>query len=661
MSNIKYRKDIDGLRAFAVISVVLFHLGINSIKSGFLGVDIFFVISGFLITSIIIRDLKNDSFSIKNFYLRRIRRILPALIVVLLFSSFFAWLILLPQDLENYAKSLVSAIASVSNIFFFINLDFGYFGADSQTIPLLHTWSLGVEEQFYILWPLILIALFKLNFSSKKKLFIVSSLLLIISSLLFLSGEFNIYILSSQRWYYFPAQRAFELLFGCCLAISLNQTSSISINNRFILNILSIIAVFLMVIPTFFIEVSFPSFWTITTCIGATLFIYSGANIGYTPIINKIFSFKPFVAIGLISYSLYLWHWPIIAYVNYLNIEKTTLVCSLIFIISILFATLSYFFVEKPFRHRYKFSFAKSLISLWIIPLIIGAVFYIASTNYKFGFNSSNLMDQNKLTYSYGFENIDQNNCFLMIQSEGFESKQLPDVNKCSIGDIKANKTDFLLVGDSHARSDIPMIATWLKNINQKAYVVAQKTTPFLPDFPNIVEYVSVTDRNNAIADLIKTQKYKYVILAGEWSKDIYSTSIQSIKKSIKLIIDNNATPILLLDTPTLTISMTNLCPLEKHRLPFLFGDHSCQLDIEFVKWQQLKFSNIVTNLKKEFPKLIVIDPKKAICNDKYCNIEIDNTPILADSNHLNYIGSELLGKEYMKEFGNPLSFIDKK
>ncbi|WP_234393239.1 acyltransferase family protein, partial [Francisella noatunensis] len=276
---------------------------------------IFFVISGYLITSIILRDLQNNSFSIKSFYLKRIRRILPALIVVLLFSSFFAWLILLPQDLLNYSESIISSISSLANIYYFIKLNFGYFGASPQIIPLLHTWSLGIEEQFYLIYPLFLLALFKLNFTQKKLLFF-SIICLIISCILFLSGELNIHIIDSPRWYYSPTHRAFELLFGCCLAIflSVQNTNKIILDNKIVLEVLSIISV-LMIVPIFFIDVRFPSLWTITTCVGATIFIYCGNN-NHTPIANKIFSIKPFVAIGLISYSLYLWHWPIIAYIN---------------------------------------------------------------------------------------------------------------------------------------------------------------------------------------------------------------------------------------------------------------------------------------------------------------------------------------------------------
>ncbi|QLE78685.1 acyltransferase [Francisella sp. Scap27] len=648
----QYRKDIDGLRAFAVISVVLFHLNISWVKSGFLGVDIFFVISGYLITTIVIRDLENQMFSIKNFYLRRIRRILPALIVVLFFSTFFAWLILLPQDLVNYSESATSAIASFSNLFFFIKLDFGYFGADSATIPLLHTWSLGVEEQFYIVWPVILAVMYKAKISGRKSLLTISTILFIISILFFLSVNSNIYILNSQRWYYFPLHRAFELLFGCILSIILVKYKSYS-SNKILLNTLSVIAAICLITPVYFVEVPFPSYWTIVACLGASLFIYSGSG-EVKPFCNRLLSFKPFVAIGLISYSLYLWHWPIIAFVNYLSIDKTSLVCFAILVISMLIATLSYLFVEKPFRHKYKFSFSKSVLFLWIVPIIFFAVFCLSAKYLNIGFNQPKT-NQNTLTYSYKFDSIDNNKCFLMRQSAELYSKQLPNPKYCTFGDADSKQTNYLIIGDSHARSEVPMLQIWLKNINQKAFVVTQKTTPFLYSLANIIEGVSAPDRNNAIKNLIKSKKYKYVVLSGEWSKDIYSDYISSLKQSVKLIIDNGSIPILILDTPILSPSMNNLCSLEKQSLPFLFKENACQLDVNYVSQQQQSFINLVGKIKKDYPQLIVIDPKKALCNDKYCNTEIDNTPVYADSNHLNYIGSELLGKEYLKKFGNPL------
>ena len=225
MSNIKYRKDIDGLRALAVLSVVLFHLDLSWVKSGFLGVDIFFVISGYLITSIIIRDLNNKSFSIKNFYLRRVRRILPALIVVLTVTTFLAWLILLPEDLKHYSRSLICAIISISNLHFFHSLSFGYFSTDASIIPLLHTWSLGIEEQFYIFWPIFLILLYKFNFSSRKKIIVITIILITLSIVCF-------FWKSEPKYYYFPVTRGFELLIGCLLAIILSNKQQATSNKQ---------------------------------------------------------------------------------------------------------------------------------------------------------------------------------------------------------------------------------------------------------------------------------------------------------------------------------------------------------------------------------------------------------------------------------------------
>ena len=248
-----------------------------------------------------------------------------------------------------------------------------------------------------------------------------------------------------------------------------------------------------------------------------------------------------------------------------------------------------------------------------------------------------------------------------MRQSSNFESKQLPNTNQCSIGDTDSKNLNILFVGDSHARSEVPMLSVWLKDINQKAYVVSQKTTPFLYDFENVIEGVSVTDRNDSIKKLIKSKKYKYVILDGEWSNAIYSKYLPSIKKSVELIIDNGAIPIIILDTPTLSINLDKLCPLQEQNLPYLFGKHSCQLSASFVTQQQQNFDRIIFDLKKSHPDMIVINPRKALCNDKYCNIEINGTPIYSDSNHLNFVGSELLGKKYLKEYGNPLTSLKNK
>jgi peptidoglycan/LPS O-acetylase OafA/YrhL len=473
MSNIKYRKDIDGLRAFAVISVILFHLDLSWVKSGFLGVDIFFVISGYLITTTILRDLEQGIFSIKKFYLRRIRRILPALIVVSIFSTIFAWLILTPGDLISYSKSLLSALGSFSNLFFFKTLNFGYFSTDSSIIPLLHTWSLGIEEQFYIVWPIILILLFKLKLSSKKNLATITAILIIASISFFFWKHF-------PKFYYIPMARGFELLFGCVLAILLNNRKAI-FHNKLALNTLSIISFFMMATPCYFVVVPYPSVWTLVACLGATIFIFSGSQ-DTTPIFNKLLSFKPVVAIGVISYSLYLWHWPIIAYANYLSLNKTPVVCLVIFTVSIILATLSYFFVEKPFRHKIKFNLTKSVLFLWIVPIVIAGVFALCTRHITdFGFNDVSEQTKDKTSF-YGV--LKKHSLCYNEKGEnpGFyeDSSILPKFDKCMIGKETNMSPDVLVVGDSHAFSDTGMLNIMLKDAKLSGYVVTQSSTPLL-------------------------------------------------------------------------------------------------------------------------------------------------------------------------------------
>ncbi|WP_150463709.1 acyltransferase family protein [Francisella sp. XLW-1] len=657
----KYYKHIDGLRALAVLAVVLFHLNISWIKSGFLGVDIFFVISGFLITSIIIRDLENKTFSIKNFYLRRMRRILPALIVVLIFSTIFAWLILLPQDLRDYSKSLVSALGSFSNLYFFHSLSFGYFSTDSELIPLLHTWSLGIEEQFYIFWPLFLIAAFSIPVKLKNqvemsihhKLLYGCIILTILSlvSLIFLNGS---------AYYYFPVTRAFELLFGCFLAIySVNKEITLS---KLTANALGLISVVLMLVPILFVKVFYPGLGMIEACLGAALFIYVGLN-NNTSFIHRIFSLKPLVAIGLISYSLYLWHWPIIAYVNYLSIDSTYLIKAIILIASFGLATLTYFLVEKPFRYKFKMPFSKTLIVLWIIPVLLASSFALCTRYIKnFAVNiPPPIVDLRKLNGIYGFERVDENKCFLQNSSPEFTSKMLPPESKCLIGDASQDKdTNILFIGDSHARAEFPMLGVWLSNIHKSAYLVSQRSTPFIENLPNTELGVSMIDRNNALKDLIRKQSFKYVVLGGDWSEKSNQPYISGIEESIKLIIKNHAVPVVILDTPKLPKGFNNYCIVSTAKFILLFDPHHCELPLEYVQKQQERFIKLIYKLKAKYPEMVLINPKKVLCNDSYCKTSLNGIPVYLDGHHLNYLGSQEIAKEYLKKYGNPLAPIIK-
>ena len=339
----KYRPEIDGLRALAVMPVILFHAGFEWFSGGFIGVDIFFVISGYLISSIIINELSLNEFSILNFYERRARRILPALFFVVGFCIPFSYFLLPPLDLKDFGQSLIAVSTFLSNFLFWS--ESGYFETAAELKPLLHTWSLAVEEQFYILFPLILISTWR--FGTKWTsfilfiIFILSLSLAHWSTLRYPSSAF--YLLHTRMW---------ELLLGVFTAIYLK---SYPLKNLPVINqSLSIIGFCMIIysIIAFDKTTPFPGFYALVPTVGTVLLIVFAVP---RTAIYKVLSFKPIVGIGLISYSAYLWHQPLLAFSRHQMSENSQVILLLICIISIVFAWFSWHFIEKPFRNKNSF------------------------------------------------------------------------------------------------------------------------------------------------------------------------------------------------------------------------------------------------------------------------------------------------------------------
>ena len=362
-----YRSEIDGLRAIAVCAVILYHAhitiwGYQPFKGGFIGVDIFFVISGYLITSIILKELvTTGSFSFKHFYERRIRRILPALLFVMLTSLPFAWIYLMPSSFVDFSKSILYSLGFNSNFYFWYSGQ--QYGAESSLLkPFLHTWSLSVEEQYYILFPTVLLITFKYF---RKYLIHILTLGFIISLGLADWGSrnhpsFNFYILPSRGW---------ELLAGSILAYFEINNGHRSKNKS--LNLILPFTGLILIVHSilFFNDKMFhPSFYTLSPVIGVCLIIWFAQK---DEIITKIFSTKLFVGIGLISYSLYLWHYPIFAFARIYDFTQGSLFKILLLgIITIILSVFSYYLIEKPFRNKL-LNFKKILSLIFIIFLII--------------------------------------------------------------------------------------------------------------------------------------------------------------------------------------------------------------------------------------------------------------------------------------------------
>ncbi len=343
----KYRPEIDGLRAVAVLPVILFHAGFAPFSGGYVGVDVFFVISGYLITSILLKDLSTGTFTLTRFYERRARRILPALFLIFMVSTIAAWILLLPDEMKDFTGSLAAATTFWSNIYFWQGS--GYFGGPAELKPLLHTWSLGVEEQYYILFPLFLMLAWGLG---RKKIIIILASLFGLSLIGAHLGALN----GSNGVFFLLPTRMWELLLGIFAAFYLARTDikqlSKPVNEALGLAGLAMIlaAVFL-----FDENTPTPGLPLLLPTLGALLIILCGQD--KNTLIYKVLSFTPLVWIGLISYSAYLWHQPLLAFARHYTYEDTPpWLLGALCLATLPLSYLSWRFVEQPFRRKDGFS-----------------------------------------------------------------------------------------------------------------------------------------------------------------------------------------------------------------------------------------------------------------------------------------------------------------
>lgn len=367
---LKYRPEIDGLRAVAVLAVIIYHAnlifqGKNILSGGFIGVDVFFVISGYLITSIILKETSQGTFRLRNFYIRRVRRILPILFTVMLASLTFAWLYMMPDEVKEYAGSVLSSLSFVSNIYFW--QEDSYWAVESKLKPFLHTWSLSVEEQFYIFYPVIILLLLKYvpkhMFAVLVAGFFSSLILAHLGSIHFSSASF--YLLPMRGW---------ELLAGGILAkLELDRSRE----NPPLLDLIMPKIAMVLILGSFFLfdnETRHPSLLTLFPVIGSMLLIWF-CNKG--ELITKILSSRAFVGVGLLSYGLYIWHYPIFAFAQIKDSNPSLPDQISWIVISFILATFTYFTIEKPGRNFGIISTRKLILCLAAaLTLIAGTTGY---------------------------------------------------------------------------------------------------------------------------------------------------------------------------------------------------------------------------------------------------------------------------------------------
>jgi peptidoglycan/LPS O-acetylase OafA/YrhL len=489
---LKYRPEIDGLRAISVFSVILFHLNLHWIQGGFLGVDVFFVISGFLITSIIIKSHNEKSFII-NFWVRRLKRILPLLTVVVSVTLFVGHWLLYENEHQILGKQALAALFSVSNIILWLQTR-DYWGPNANDSFFLHTWSLSVEEQFYIFFPLIAIIFLKRNFNNFKTLMLAFSVIGFLAFAYFAPNH-------PQATFYLMPSRFWELSVGCTLALFQPSINKIPESRNSIFSILAWISLCLILFPFFMVsEETGIDWYVVFPVLGAAIYIATTSRVLPWPF--KVLSTKPFTFLGRISYSLYLWHWPVLLYYKTMDIQFNLFVA---LIIILCLAVLSYYLVEIPCRRN-----PRSL------PLII--ILFLFSFSFSYSFYKRNsevdISIYEKVSWNGPYYDISEDgNELSKVESQKMEGIKIVNRNisgtfSIENGGLIMNYGDthpsIIVIGDSHALMWSPILDLIAKELNVSiSFCGMDGTSPYF--------------YKDKITSLI--QKWKpVVIVSSRWS-----------------------------------------------------------------------------------------------------------------------------------------------
>lgn len=647
-----YRADIDGLRSLAVIPVVLFHAGVPYISGGYIGVDIFFVISGFLITSIIASELDAGRFSITRFYDRRVRRILPALVAVIFFCIAVGFYLLTPNDYKHLAESVLATTFFVSNIYFWRKI--GYFEAYSSEQPLLHTWSLSIEEQFYFGYPLLMILLAK-----ARPVRIPILLILCLGSLA--ASVVLVYYKPSAAFYLGPT-RAWELLLGGLISL-LGRRFTLSPNQN---TFMAVVGLALILVPIFLYTPStrFPGLAAIPPALGSSLIIWTGIN--STSLVHNLLSTSVLTSIGKASYSLYLWHWPLLVLARYahgvaLSPALTLVVCLLALGIS--FVSLRY--VEKPFRFPAP-SRHRRVVALALLGVAaVGSLGLIIDV----GAGIPARMDAISKVYLEAEHDKERNHTECM----SLEDFILPPSRACKFGVANAEPT-ALLWGDSHAMvTAIAMEQAALRNNGSFLFAAAadcpiglgfgidQKTGPA---FVGSAAYHYCKQYNSDMLKFVTgSPSIKYVVLSSRWTNWRIGEPGAASEEQVDIrLYDENGTAKSTQENKTIfangferliqalaksskTIWIVGPLPEPSVRIPkALYVKHlgfsNGELDIP--KSSFFRKNDWILTLFKEMSStypMRFIWPHAVLCGETTCPVSDHGHALFFDDNHLSMVG----------------------
>lgn len=627
----QYRADIDGLRAIAVLSILTFHLKESWLPGGFTGVDIFFVISGYLITAVIYQEMNNDRFSLKDFYARRLKRIFPVMWVMMFVVLIFGILLFPPGDLSFLVNAIRAAISLTSNHFFAKSGD--YFNADSSTWPLLHMWSLSVEEQFYFIWPLLLLGLFKIKTSHRTKI----NLLSFLTAISFIGCEIYLRSGAEPKWAYYALPFRFgELSLGAALTLMVSK--GFALNSK-LHNVISTLGLILLSSSFYFVnsQTQFPGVTALLPCLGAVFLIISEKSLFN----QKVLASKFFVWVGQHSYSIYLWHWPILAFMRYFG-SISYLQMILAVALTMALSMFSKKHIEDRFRYSKRF-FASIFFRYYAAPAIISLTLVIV------------IYDSGGFPLRYSFKGIDAANEL----SHDSYCDGIP-LGKCLLGD-RNKKTATLLLGDSHARQFHGFFETVGKKDGFSVVTIAMhKCSPTLVREEG--ESSECEDRKTWLLNNISS--FKTVIVAARWDNEVgdYAPSAgmreiykAHLKKMFEYFVANKLRVILIPEI--IKYEDDNFRLISKTRYSFMgYGDiflgKAPRPDIDPAS---RKATTVILEVAKEFKNVQIFSPLEIAGTETFPYA--GDWLMYKDNNHFNNQGSIFLAENYLKKRTDKYSF----
>lgn len=621
MNQIKYRNEIDGLRTLAVLSVILYHVNPKWIPSGFIGVDIFLVISGYLITNIIVKSSELGKFYISDFYSRRIKRIMPLTYVVLFSILLSGWFLSYPNVYRSESNSVFSALYFLANIRFSL---MGNYFTSAEDNPLLHLWSLSLEEQFYFIWPLCIIVCYKFYNSNNIKILLLG---LIVFSVI-LSEYFIAKPSLHQYAYFLLPTRMTGLLLGALLAV-------INTDRFRSFNFVSIVGLMLLGYSLFFTSKEFfPGYNIIFPLLGTCFIIVS-----HNSFLTKLF-FSNFISefFGKISFSLYMWHWPLLVYSkryldkHYNSHENILFYLFIYFVVLFIVSILSYIYIEKPFR-EYQAKNRKIFVYLFLFPLFIlsGLSLFISKTNGIPGrYSLTDEMTRIETTGCYG--SLLKDYCYL--NSEGNSS--------------------ILLIGDSHAGAMNNFIKKMAKNESIVAYEASSGGCDFyIDDFRS----TQCENSKNKINEILKNKEIKALVIVKRFDSmtelEVNELMSYVVKKSML-----GYRIVLFKQIPKLN---DDEYLNEKYMDFYLSGDMESVVDISRIDFNYKRYDNVIDYYLGEDDNVMIIDLNDIFCSDDLCRIlDEKRFPLYFDEDHLSAYGAEWAyeGFNKKKDYQRLIDFI---